>query len=132
MVGSLEDVIDESMPLGEIFDVAVGFKGSVGDFLDTVETALKQARQSNAGNNEDDGVALLTYFRSKGRQWHSVILTTYNEGLIPHRRALLEEERRLFYVAMTRATSNLLLSYLKKACGNDVSPSRFLREAGLM
>lgn len=132
MVGSLEDVIDEAMPLGEIFDVGLGFKGSVADFVGTIERALLQARQSNAGNNEDDGVSLLTYFRSKGRQWHSVILTTCNEGLIPHRRAPLEDERRLFYVAITRATSNLLLSYLKKACGNVVSPSRFLREAALL
>ena len=61
---------------------------------------------------------LLTYFRSKGLQWHTVILTTCNEGLIPHQKAQVEEERRLFYVAMTRASSNLVISYVKSACGS--------------
>ena len=44
----------------------------------------------------------------------------------------MEEERRLFYVAMTRASSNLVISYVKSACGCDVPPSRFLYEAGLI
>jgi ATP-dependent exoDNAse (exonuclease V) beta subunit len=61
-----------------------------------------------------------------------VILTTCNEGLIPHQKAQVEEERRLFYVAMTRASSNLVISYVKSACGTDVPPSRFLYEAGLI
>ncbi len=55
-----------------------------------------------------------------------------NEGLIPHQKAQVEEERRLFYVAMTRASSNLVISYVKSACGTDVPPSRFLYEAGLL
>ena len=75
---------------------------------------------------------LLTYFRSKGLQWHTVILTTCNDGLIPHQRAEVEEERRLFYVAMTRASSNLVLSYVQSVCSCKVQPSRFLYEAGLL
>ena len=75
---------------------------------------------------------LLTYFRSKGLQWHTVILTTCNDGLIPHQRADVEEERRLFYVAMTRASSNLVLSHVQRVCSCKVLPSRFLYEAGLL
>jgi DNA helicase-2/ATP-dependent DNA helicase PcrA len=132
MIGSLEDVVEEKVPLGELYDVAATFKGSVTDFVNTMEQALERARQSNAGQDQKTGVGLLTYFKSKGLQWHTVILTTCNDGLIPHKRASIEDERRLFYVAMTRASSNLLLSYLKNICRNSVSPSRFLKEAGLI
>ncbi len=132
MIGGLDDVLDQGMPLGEVFDIAAGFRGDLTDFVQTLEKALDTARLSNAGANESDGVSLLTYFRAKGRQWHTVILTTCNEGLIPHRRAPLEDERRLFYVAITRCTSNLLISYLRKVCGNQVGPSRFLGEGGFV
>jgi DNA helicase-2/ATP-dependent DNA helicase PcrA len=131
MIGSLDDVIDEKVPLGELYDIAVSFKGNIGDFVETMERALERARQSNAGKDDMAGVALLTYFKSKGLQWHTVILTTCNDGLIPHRKAPIEDERRLFYVAMTRASSNLLISYLKSICKNSVNPSPFLKEAGL-
>ena len=61
-----------------------------------------------------------------------MILTTCNDGLIPHARAEVEEERRLFYVAMTRASSNLVISYVQSVCSRKVPPSRFLYEAGLL
>ncbi len=131
MIGSLEDVLEEKVPLGELYDLAVSFKGNVADFVATMERALERARESNAGRDSSSGVALLTYFKSKGLQWHTVILTTCNDGIIPHRKAPIEDERRLFYVAMTRASANLLVSYLKSVCENNVQPSPFLKEAGL-
>ena len=131
MIGSLEDVLDERVPLGEIYELAANFKGDTKQFVNTIEQALNLAKETNAGKDKK-GISLLTYFKAKGLQWHTVILTTCNEGIIPHRRASLEDERRLFYVALTRASSNLLISYVKKACGNKVSPSRFLYEAGLI
>jgi DNA helicase II / ATP-dependent DNA helicase PcrA len=132
IIGSLEDVVDNRVPLGEIFDLAANHKGSEKDFLMTMEWALKRARQGHAGRAENDGVALLTYFKAKGRQWHTVILTTCNQGLIPHRKALIEDERRLFYVAVTRASANLMISYVGKSCNNKVRPSQFLSEAGFI
>ena len=93
---------------------------------------MERARVSGAGLDQAGGVALLTYFKAKGLQWHTVILTTCNDRLIPHRRAPIEDERRLFYVAMTRASSNLIVSYVKKSCNTAVEPSPFLREAGLL
>jgi DNA helicase-2/ATP-dependent DNA helicase PcrA len=131
MVGSLEDAMTEQVPLGEVFELANHFGGSLEDFVEMMEKALARARRANAGKAED-GVQLLTYFKSKGRQWHTVILTTCNEGLIPHSRAPIEDERRLFYVAMTRASANLMISYLGSAIGKRVAPSRFLTEAGLL
>ncbi|MDA9433693.1 ATP-dependent helicase [Bradyrhizobium sp. CCBAU 51627] len=130
MVGSLEDVVDNEVPLGEVYELAASFRGRVDAFVDTVDGALKRAKEANAGD-EKDGVALATYFKAKGLQWHTVILTSCNEGLIPHKRAPVEDERRLFYVALTRASSNLIVSYLKTSCKTRVPPSTFLAQAGL-
>jgi DNA helicase-2/ATP-dependent DNA helicase PcrA len=131
MVGTLEDALDQRVPLGEIVEVAANYGGSIGEFVATMERALQRGRRSNAGHDQD-GVALLTYFKSKGLQWHTVVLTSCNEGLIPHSRGQIEDERRLFYVAMTRASANLLVSYLANALNHKVAPSRFLTEAGLL
>lgn len=132
MVASLEDAMDESAPLAEIYEIAANFRGNMREFTTMMERALERARSSGAGNQADDGVQLRTYFRSKGLQWHTVILTTCNDKIIPHQKSPLEDERRLFYVAMTRASSNLLISYVKNACKTSVAPSRFLQEAGLL
>ena len=132
MIGSLEEVVNDWVPLGEIYEIAAGFAGNTKEFVQTLEAALEKAKAMHAGQDYKTGVPLLTYFRSKGLQWHTVILTTCNEGLIPHQKAQVEEERRLFYVAMTRASSNLVISYVKNACGSAVPPSRFLYEAGLL
>lgn len=132
MIGGLDEVIEEKMPLGEINEIAVSFAGDIRGFVSSFESALQRAKASNAGQQGKTGVPLLTYFRSKGLQWHTVILTTCNDGIIPHQRAEVEEERRLFYVAMTRASSNLVLSYVQNVCSCKVAPSRFLYEAGLL
>jgi DNA helicase II / ATP-dependent DNA helicase PcrA len=132
MIGSLEDVMEEKVPLGEIFELAANFKGNTLDFVTVLERALQRARMTGAGKDKVNGTALLTYFKSKGLQWHTVILTSCNDGIIPHKRAQIEDERRLFYVAMTRASSNLVVSYVKRACNYAVSPSPFISEAGLV
>jgi DNA helicase-2/ATP-dependent DNA helicase PcrA len=132
MIGSLEEVVENRVPLGEVYEIAAGFRGDTEQFVQTLDGAIGQARASKAGEDHREGVPLLTYFRSKGLQWHTVILTTCNEGLIPHQRADVEEERRLFYVAMTRASSNLVISYVNNSCACKVPPSRFLYESGLL
>jgi DNA helicase-2/ATP-dependent DNA helicase PcrA len=132
MIGSLEDVLQERVPLGEVYDLAMDFKGNTAGFVGMLDRALERAKAVEAGKQEESGVKLLTYFKSKGLQWHTVILTTCNEGVIPHKNAPIEDERRLFYVAMTRSSANLVISYVKSVCGTKVAPSRFLKEAGLI
>ena len=130
MIGSLEDMHQGQVGLGEIFDIAVEFKGNIREFLRTITRALDRARKTKAGKDED-GVSLRTFFRAKGLQWHTVILITSNEGVIPYQNAPLEDERRLFYVGMTRASSNLLISYVNNVCSTMVRPSQFIFQAGL-
>ena len=132
MIGSLEDVINERVPLGEIYTLATSFRGGVTEFADMLDTAVERARKQVGASAEEGQVALSTYFRAKGRQWHTVVLATCNEGLIPHKSAPVEDERRLMYVAITRSSANLIVSYVKKMCKTKVEASRFLSEAGIL
>ena len=68
---------------------------------------------------------LATLHAAKGLEWEQVILIGVNEGTLPTHDAVADEERRLFYVGVTRAKRHLALSYRQ-------NPSRFLREAGLL
>lgn len=79
----------------------------------------------------DDAVTVATYFRAKGLQWPIVFLPGCNEGVLPHPRADVEAERRLFYVALTRASNELVASWVAVP-RDETRPSRFLVEAGLL
>ncbi len=82
-----------------------------------------------AGREDSEAITVATYFRAKGLQWPVVFLPGCNEGLIPHPRAPVDGERRLFYVALTRASQELVASWVAVPRG-EARPSRFLAEAG--
>lgn len=69
---------------------------------------------------------------AKGLEFDIVFIPDANEGMIPYRKSVedgqIEEERRLMYVAMTRAREHLYLSYVKQRFQKEESPSRFLKE----
>ena len=130
MVGSLEEAATDGLPLGELSDVAMQFR-TLDEFVEFMEECIRRSRQGHTEDYETDTVRLLTYFRSKGAQFDTVILPSLNEGIIPHSRAPIEDERRLFYVAFTRTRRNLWMSYVKKVCNNAVEVSRFLKELDL-
>lgn len=81
-----------------------------------------------------DAVSMVTMHASKGLEWDVVILPDVNEGVIPHKKAVtdaeLEEERRMFYVAMTRAKQHLFIFYIQEKEAGNLLPSRFLDELG--
>ncbi len=81
---------------------------------------------------ETQGVFLMTMHGAKGLEYELVFILEGNEGSIPYKKAKLaeeiEEERRLFYVAMTRAKQKLIISYVKEKNGKDMYPSRFVEE----
>jgi len=90
------------------------------------------ARQAKEREKNTDGVALSTMHSSKGLEYRIVFLIDANEKVTPHRRAYLEEdleeERRLFYVAMTRAKELLYIFSVDKLFGKKAERSRFLEE----
>ncbi len=89
--------------------------------------------------SEGEGVNLLSIHASKGLEFAEVYIIDLMEGRFPNKKLMtqggsLEEERRLFYVAVTRAKENLYLSYAKrdKLKNIDYKGSLFLYEAGLL
>ena len=102
----------------------------IGQFGRSLEEAQKRERAKEGTKT----VELLTMHGAKGLEFDAVFLPGCNEGLVPHKKSAsgdqLEEERRMFYVGMTRAKERLFLSWHQKS-GEDISfPSRFLRECG--
>jgi DNA helicase-2/ATP-dependent DNA helicase PcrA len=131
MIGSLEDALNNTLPLGELVDIAGRFKGDVGQFHDMLTGLLAKVEGGLYHGEDGDAVNLLTYFRAKGRQWNTVIIPGANQKVIPHSNAHVDDERRLFYVAITRATSNLIVSFVRHAVRSKVEPSQFITEMGL-
>ncbi|WP_250227815.1 ATP-dependent helicase [Anaeropeptidivorans aminofermentans] len=100
-------------------------------YLNHVETIVEETKENFKDLNKD-GVSLSTIHSAKGLEYHTVFIAGCVEGLIPYEKSRLpyeiEEERRLLYVAVTRAKRNLYISAIEKRHGNDVKLSRFLEE----
>ena len=81
-------------------------------------------------NAAGEGVHLMTYHGSKGLEFDTVILPRINEGVVPGNRSRdtesIEEERRMFYVAMTRAKNRLIISFKIGTRLKPALPSRFI------
>lgn len=105
---------------------------SVQDVFNRIDLAS----QPKKGDRKTGSVQLLTIHASKGLEWDAVFVTGLEEGVLPYQIALdegdLAEERRLCYVAITRARKHLHLSYGRERShfgkSKDVTPSRFLGE----
>ncbi|MFJ9433766.1 UvrD-helicase domain-containing protein [Streptomyces sp. NPDC101490] len=130
----------------------VGGRG-VLNFLEELDAQDIAADTLTRRHTRPDAVRLMTAHRSKGLEWHLVVVAGVQEGLWPDLRrrgslleadrigrdglaepltpgALLAEERRLFYVAVTRARDRLVVTAVKAAAEDGDQPSRFLTELG--
>lgn len=123
--------------LGEILDrLSESAKGmnTLKEWEEYIEDYTRKLEEQ-AGKQKKEGVQILTLHGAKGLEFDQVYILNVNEGSIPYRKAVLapavEEERRLFYVGMTRARKFLTLCYVKKQYEKEREPSRFLKEAGL-
>lgn len=95
--------------------------------------AAGNAENSLAQNNRKrTSVTFLTMHSAKGLEFDTVFIPDVNEGIVPYDKAVseeaIEEECRLFYVAMTRAKKKLIICYTKEHYNRYVQPSRFLKE----
>ena len=96
-----ESFDDEMWLLDMIENLAAGT--SVEEFLDKLK-AMQMLEDDEAP------ITISTIHGAKGLEWHSVFIVGLTEGILPHARGLLDEEKRLFYVAITRAKENLVIS----------------------
>jgi DNA helicase-2/ATP-dependent DNA helicase PcrA len=102
--------------LTRLVRLADEFGGDVDGFVDSLHERF--------GESAGRGVHLLTLHRAKGLEWEAVLLPHVEEGELPIRRGDVDEERRLFYVGLTRAKQHLLITW-------EGRPSRYLDELGV-
>ena len=124
----------------DLFQVLDSLQESAADFADFeawtahMDAYREQlAKQRQKEEEQADGVNLMTMHSSKGLEFQVVYILDANEGITPHHKAVLdpelEEERRMFYVAMTRAKERLHIFYVRERCHKKQTISRFAQEA---
>ncbi|WP_202081159.1 ATP-dependent helicase [Caldalkalibacillus salinus] len=119
---------------------------TVASFLEFIDTIIEQHHDmgQRTASDAQDAVTLMTIHKAKGLEYPVVFVTGASESILPHSSALtedppkdvassihnpLEEERRLTYVAVTRAKEALYVTSPKRYRGKETSVSRFFKEA---
>ena len=134
---------------GNIMELADMIQGSakgcrnLSQWKEVIEERKKEEQDHKLelqGDAPKESVTLMTMHGSKGLEYDKVFIVNCNEGITPHRKARseeeIEEERRMFYVAMTRAKKELALFYIdsqkspekEDGTSKTMPPSRFLKE----
>ncbi len=119
--------------LGELQENAREFKTYEDWFFHMEEFKQGLLEQANRQKQKEmDGVMMTTFHAAKGLEFDVVYILDANEGITPHKKAVLledlEEERRMFYVAMTRAKEQLHIYSVKQRYNKDLFCSRFVGE----
>ncbi len=136
--GNEGNVIDKGSDDLRDLKVAASSHERITDFLQHVDHMIKKAKEYKTQLDYENSIQLLTVHRAKGLEFPTVYILNVVEGGFPHDYALeslregnyapLEEERRLMYVAVTRAKEHLYVSVPQRRRGKKANPSRFVRE----
>lgn len=116
----------------EMEERAKEFK-TIEEWFDHIEKYTEELRMQAVTRTENrNAVSLMTFHAAKGLEYDTVFIIGANEDVTPYKKAELpeemEEERRMFYVAMTRAKKHLTISYVREKNGKAMEQSRFLGE----
>ena len=116
----------------EMEERAKEFK-TIEEWFDHIEKYTEELRMQAVTRTENrNAVSLMTFHAAKGLEYDTVFIIGANEDVTPYKKAELpeemEEERRMFYVAMTRAKKHLMISYVREKNGKAMEQSRFLGE----
>ncbi len=126
-VDDLYDVLDELQESTKGFDDFDGWFSHIEEYTKELERLYREQADQRAC------VTLATLHSAKGLEYENVYLIDINEGIMPYKKAVLdaeiEEERRMFYVGMTRAKKNLHLFSVKQLNQKDADISRFIAES---
>lgn len=128
---SLSNMIENA---DEITETAKGTESGT-EFVRKMEELSRQMKEQSKQKGNTHGVTLTTFHGAKGLEFGAVFLPSLAEGIIPYEKgrkgSALEEERRLFYVGLTRTKDRLFLSFTENRYEKPLKPSRFLMEMGL-
>lgn len=126
----LFEVLEELMESAKGYQTYAKWFAYMDIYKEEMEKVSRQQREIV------DGVQLTTMHSSKGLEYAHVYLLDVAEGIVPYKKAVLEadleEERRMFYVAMTRAKKELTICYAKKMGSKEMKASRFLEEMDVL
>ena len=119
--------------LEELQNSAKGFD-TYNDWFEHIENYTAELEKIYRQQNQNpESVALATLHSSKGLEYDNVYIIDVNEGIMPYKKAVLdnevEEERRMFYVGMTRAKKKLHLYSIEQLNHKNTDISRFIRES---
>jgi len=138
-----DDIFFTDPPFLYLAEYATRYGSDYGSFVEDIERAKEQL--VHVSPFEDDGqpsttaelwkrpVHLMTALRAKGKEYGTVILLDVNDGIWPNRKkqAEIEAERRVFYVAFTRAQRRVVMLVRKNLGNRAGTPSPFISELGL-
>lgn len=124
----LFEILEELQEAAKEYPDYASWQEHIAEYRKELQAQALQAMQ------EEDRVALSTFHSAKGLEYDEVYIIDVNEKIIPYKKAVLEEdveeERRMFYVGMTRARSRLNLYWVDTMNNHEMEPSRFLQEIG--
>ena len=122
----LTDVLEELMEAAKNYDSFDAWFSHIAEYQQEWQRQMQKKRADR------EAVAFMTMHASKGLEYPIVYIVDANEEITPHKKAVttqeIEEERRLFYVAMTRAKNELHICSVKERYGRRQEPSRFIGE----
>ena len=126
----LYDVLDELQASAKGFNNYEAWELHIQEYTDELREKARMKKEN------PNAVTLSTMHSAKGLEFKSVFIIDANEGVTPYKKAVLdkdlEEERRLFYVGMTRAIENLTICSVKELHNKASEVSSFVYEAGLV
>src|SRR5690554_313517 len=136
-----DDIFYKDPPFLYLSEYAARYGNKFHDFIDHVEAAISQM-SSNINTDEDSidkdinlPVHLMTALRAKGKEFDTVVILDANDGMWPIKFATtepeLEQERRLFYVAVTRTRKKIIFVSVDTLHGNNLLVTPYLNEMGL-
>lgn len=125
-ISELDDILEEFYKASSEFN-------DISSFLKHIEEVEKQIEE-NKNSKDADGIILSTIHGVKGMEFKNVFIINCNEDTMPHINSVpenIEEERRLFYVAMTRAINVLWMGIPQSVRGKAKQVSRFVEECSI-
>ena len=122
----LLEVIDDLMDKSHAYNTWEAWFEAIEQYSETLKIRSRQRFE------ETEGIRLLTMHGAKGLEYDVVYIPDANNGVMPHKKALTEsekeEERRMFYVAMTRAKKDLRVYFTRERYGKTAEMSPFVGE----